>query len=250
MKKKILILGVIFLFAAINACADTLTLKSGKEVTGKILERTSDAVRMDLEGVEITYFLDELEAINGQKITISSPAASSDISTQASPSEEASRELAVPLSSPEVSQAPAAAATKESPKAFSELYQQETGGNRNAFSAWVALGILLFLGLVYLYFSFCLQLIAKLTNQEPAWLAWIPIANFFLMCKIASLSYLWLLVIPIFFVPFVGPFINLGFFGFLYYRIALARKKPGWIGILAIIPLVNLVIVGYLAFSE
>jgi hypothetical protein len=249
MKKKILILGVVFLFAAVNACADTVTLKSGKQVTGKIIEQTSDSVKIDLEGVEITYFLDELEAINGQKITASS-AASSDISTQASPEKETSGGLAVPLSTPEVSQAPAAAKTKENPKAFSGLYQQEVGAKRNTFAAWVALGVLLFLVLVYLYFSFCLQLIAKLTNQEPAWLAWIPIANFFLMCKIASLSYLWLLVIPIFFVPFVGPFINLGFFGFLYYRIALARKKPGWIGILAIIPLVNLVIVGYLAFSE
>jgi hypothetical protein len=40
------------------------------------------------------------------------------------------------------------------------------------------------------------------------------------------------------------------FFGYLWYNIALARNKPGWIGAITFLPIVNLFTMGYLAFSD
>ncbi|MBP7216991.1 MAG: hypothetical protein KBA46_06895 [Candidatus Omnitrophica bacterium] len=102
----------------------------------------------------------------------------------------------------------------------------------------------------YVYSSLCLFLIAKKTSVEPAWLAWIPIANAFLMCKIASLSYWWLLTFFIGLIPIVGTLATVALTIFFWYKIALARNKPGWLGVLMIIPLANMIVMGYLAFSE
>jgi len=114
----------------------------------------------------------------------------------------------------------------------------------------VILAVMFFVLIAYIYSSICLQFIARKTGTSPDWLAWIPIANLFLMCKIASLSYWWLLILLLSFIPILGPLCNLGFSGYLGYKIALARDKSGWIGVMTIVPLVNLVAMGYLAFSD
>lgn len=44
-------------------CADTIILKSGKKVDGKILEKSKEYIKVDLEGLPITYFVDEIEKI-------------------------------------------------------------------------------------------------------------------------------------------------------------------------------------------
>jgi hypothetical protein len=56
------------------------------------------------------------------------------------------------------------------------------------------------------------------------------------------------LLIPI--INILGNFYAIGLFVYLWYKIALARNKPGWIGILTIIPIANFVAMGYLAFSD
>ncbi len=116
--------------------------------------------------------------------------------------------------------------------------------------AGTSIVVFIFLIVSYVFSSLCVMFIAQKTNTAPAWLAWIPIANLFLMCKIASLSYWWLLILLTAFIPVVGPLANLGFAAYLWYNIALARNKPGWIGILTCLPLAGLVVMGYLAFSE
>lgn len=121
----------------------------------------------------------------------------------------------------------------------------------------VAGGMILFviiLSLIfYVYSAICLYFIAKKTATEPAWLAWIPVANLFLMCKIANVSYLWLLGMLGLFIPFVNILANIylmGLFVYVWYKIAIVRNKPGWVGVLTIIPIANLVVMGYLAFSD
>lgn len=99
----------------------------------------------------------------------------------------------------------------------------------------------------YIYYSWCLQLIAQKTGNEPTWWAWVPVANFFLMCKIAALNYWWLLVV---FIPFVGGIAFSILACILWYKIALARNKPAWVCLLILIPLVNIFVIGYLAFSD
>jgi hypothetical protein len=106
---------------------------------------------------------------------------------------------------------------------------------------WSAYGI--FWVIVYIYYAICLMMIANKTNTTNSWLAWIPIANIYLMCKIAGKPGWWVIL---FFIPFVNIVIAV----IVWMKISEARNKPGWIGILMLIPFVNLIIPGYLAFSQ
>jgi uncharacterized membrane protein len=97
--------------------------------------------------------------------------------------------------------------------------------------------------ILYVYLAICLMVIANKTNTPNSWLAWIPVANIYLMCKVAGKPGWWVIL---FFIPFVNIVIGI----IVWMKIAEARKKPGWVGILMIIPFVNLIIPGYLAFSD
>lgn len=50
--------------------AETIVLKSGKTIDGKIIERTDKYVKIDFYGVALTYFLDEIQSIAGENINI------------------------------------------------------------------------------------------------------------------------------------------------------------------------------------
>ncbi len=43
----------------------------------------------------------------------------------------------------------------------------------------------------YIWVSLCLYIIAKKTNTENPWLAWIPIANIVIACQIAGKPWWW-----------------------------------------------------------
>jgi len=96
---------------------------------------------------------------------------------------------------------------------------------------------------IYAYVAFCLYTIAKKTNTENPWLAWIPIANILLACQIAGKPWWW-----VFF--FFIPIANIVFAILVMWKVAEARNKPGWLGILIIVPIANLVILGIIAFAE
>jgi len=95
----------------------------------------------------------------------------------------------------------------------------------------------------YIYMAICLMFIANKTNTPNSWLAWIPIANIYLMCKVASKPGWWVIL---FFIPIVNIVIGI----IVWMKIAEARNKPSWLGILMIIPFVNIIIPGYLAFAD
>jgi len=96
---------------------------------------------------------------------------------------------------------------------------------------------------VYVWLALCLYMIANKTRIPNAWLAWIPIANLYLMCKVAGRAGWWTIL---FFIPLANIIIAI----IIWMGIARARNKPSWLGILIIIPVVNLIIPGILAFSE
>lgn len=109
---------------------------------------------------------------------------------------------------------------------------------------WAMMGAYWILWLiVYVYMALCLMAIAKKTNTPNAVLAWIPIANVYLMCKVAGKPGWWLILLLI-------PLVNIVIAIIVWMGIAKARNKPDWLGILMIIPVVNLIIPGYLAFSK
>ncbi len=120
--------------------------------------------------------------------------------------------------------------------------------NEGAAAGIAALGaflmVFLVIGLVfYVYMSLALQTIAKKTNTENAWMAWIPIINFILMLNIAKKPIWWIIL---FFVPLLNIVIGI----LVWMGIAEARNKPNWWGILMIVPFVNLIVPGYLAWAD
>lgn len=112
-------------------------------------------------------------------------------------------------------------------------------------AAAAAIGIIYFIIMVvaYIYIAICLMKIAKKTNTENGWFAWIPILNVFLMLMIAKKPLWWFILMLI-------PIVNFIIFIIVWMAIAEARGKPNWIGILTIVPFVNIIILGYLAFSK
>ncbi len=115
-------------------------------------------------------------------------------------------------------------------------------------AAFAAMGMFMIFGLLvfaafYVYAALTLQAIAKRTNTENGWLAWIPIANIILMLNIARKPLWWIIL---FFIPLVNFVIVI----IIWMDIAVACKKPNWWGILTIVPIVNLIIMGMLAWAD
>ncbi|OGC41760.1 hypothetical protein A2Y85_05280 [candidate division WOR-3 bacterium RBG_13_43_14] len=102
---------------------------------------------------------------------------------------------------------------------------------------------LLVIAAFYIYMAICLQTIAKKTNTENAWFAWIPILNIILMLAIAKKPIWWIILMLI-------PFVNIIIAVIVWMAIAEARGKPNWLGILMIVPVANVIVPGYLAFSN
>ena len=124
------------------------------------------------------------------------------------------------------------------------LAQEEENHAAGAMLAGVFFLIAVVIVLVtYVYISFCLQTIAKKTNAENPWLAWIPIANFILMLNIARKPTWWILLMMV-------PLVNVVIGVIVWMEIAKARSKPEWWGILMVVHVANLVAPGYLAFSD
>ncbi|KPJ54570.1 hypothetical protein AMJ47_04135 [Parcubacteria bacterium DG_72] len=112
------------------------------------------------------------------------------------------------------------------------------GGGFLAFFFW----FLIIIGL-YVYTSLVLMKIAKKTNTSNSWMAWIPILKHYLLCKISGKSIIW-------FIMFFFPFINLVAMVVLWAAVAEKRGRPAWWGVLMLVPIVNLVVRGVLAFSD
>jgi uncharacterized protein DUF5684 len=119
--------------------------------------------------------------------------------------------------------------------------------DNSSLAAGLGMGIIFFVVLVglagYVYVSLALQTIANKTNTANAWLAWIPIANIFLMLSVAKKPMWWFLL-------FLVPLVNIVFGVIVWMAIAEARGKPNWWGILVIVPVANLVVPGVLAWAD
>src|SRR5439155_26060930 len=95
----------------------------------------------------------------------------------------------------------------------------------------------------YVFLALALQTIAKKTNTQDAWWAWIPILNILLMLNIAKKPLWWILLLLI-------PLVNIVIGIIVWMGVAEARGKPNWWGILMIVPVANLFVPGYLAWSD
>lgn len=62
------VLFTLFCLSVCTAYGDTLYLKNGKTVEGKILEKTDKYIKIDSVGVVLTYWMDEIEKIGTEAI--------------------------------------------------------------------------------------------------------------------------------------------------------------------------------------
>ena len=111
--------------------------------------------------------------------------------------------------------------------------------------------VVLIIGLaIYIYSALALMFIAKKTKTKNSWLAFIPIANFYLMTQMAGKPAWWTLAILLSFIPFVGGLAVTAVSIYLFWMIAEKINKPGWWSLLLLIPIVNFVILGIMAWGK
>ncbi|OYT32469.1 hypothetical protein DRJ22_01040 [Candidatus Woesearchaeota archaeon] len=105
--------------------------------------------------------------------------------------------------------------------------------------------------ILHIYLALALTTIAKKTKTPNAWLAWIPVANLYLMTQIADVPW-WTLLIALIggLIPFIGILIFAAIGIWWWWKIAEARNKPGWLSLLLLIPLVNLIVIGIIAWND
>ncbi|MCK4809543.1 MAG: hypothetical protein KAS99_01220 [Candidatus Omnitrophica bacterium] len=74
-KRKVIFLTQVILFAFImnlsSAYAETIILKSGRKVEGKIVEKTDQYIKVDFEGLLLTYYFDEIKRIEEESSSLS-----------------------------------------------------------------------------------------------------------------------------------------------------------------------------------
>lgn len=59
------------IFFSINVYADEIKLKDGRIVNGKIIERAHDSIKVDSGiGINLTYYLDQVDSIDGQSVVV------------------------------------------------------------------------------------------------------------------------------------------------------------------------------------
>ena len=257
-----------------------IVLKSGQKLQGKIVEKTEQYIKFDSGiGMSVTYYMDEISSLDGQEVQTLAPAAKvSQPSVEAPivtaskilPKEEVSapKEEAIPQSPMEPvsmviadqanpivfpSQSSADTNTTTQKKIFKKSTNMKLNGKFPvALGFGILVAILLFVVLFYFLFTFPRYKIALKLNTQPAWLAWIPLVHYYLMCKMANRPYWILLVYGLVFIPFIGiifAIISLFVTIYIWVGIIKALGRPAWMGVLIIVPLVNLIFIWYLALS-
>ncbi len=117
----------------------------------------------------------------------------------------------------------------------------------------------LFLGVlpIYIYFSLVYMKLAQKISVRPAWLAWIPIANIYLISKMAQRHWWPLLLIFTFVIPFLNVITLMIFLTFNFFwhcRIFERVGRPAWWAVASLIPgfgsMVFLVMLSLAAWKE
>ncbi len=113
-----------------------------------------------------------------------------------------------------------------------------------------ALGILIavIIGIaIYVYHSMAWMTIADKMKYKKSWLAWIPVANLFLIPILDKKKWTWGFM-------FLVPIANIVFFIIWMWHIFERRKLPGWFSLSVLLPKVGgtlyLVAIGFAAWQR
>jgi len=96
---------------------------------------------------------------------------------------------------------------------------------------------------VYVYFCLCMFLIAKKLDVPNPWLAWIPIVQVWTVVSCAGKPWWWILLL-------IVPFVNIIVAIAIWMAISENLGRNKWLGLLMMLPIVNFVYMGVLAFSK
>jgi hypothetical protein len=223
--KRIVLLLVCFCLFVCNSFADTLKLKDGKEITGNIVERSERFLKVEKNGIKFMYFFKDIDSVNGQAFGL-----------QAAPTA-AINNTVVPVNAVQTA-------------GVTVTQEKITALNIKSETKIKIINLFIMVLVIYVFIAVCLVIVSNKTGKGKNYFAWIPIANYFLMCDIGDVQYKWLFCFLLMFLPFVGGLFFMGMTGFLWYKIAVARNHPGWVGALAGIPLLGCVAMGYIAFKD
>ncbi|MBU2103004.1 MAG: hypothetical protein KKF80_06365, partial [Candidatus Omnitrophica bacterium] len=72
MSLKKIFLIVVGLGISLSVHAEVIKFKNGKTVEGDITERDATSIKVDTSGIALTYYLDEIDSIDGKRIDVSS----------------------------------------------------------------------------------------------------------------------------------------------------------------------------------
>lgn len=68
MNNKSTFLLALFLFLPLSVFAEVVVLNSGQTIEGKIVEKSEDCIKMDLGGIVVTYYLDDIKSIDEPRL--------------------------------------------------------------------------------------------------------------------------------------------------------------------------------------
>ena len=97
--------------------------------------------------------------------------------------------------------------------------------------------------LLYVFFCYCCSLICQKTGKPPGPLVWIPVLSVFPMLRAADMSGWWFLACLV-------PGLNLLAVIIWAFKIARARGKTAFVGLLLLLPPISFLVFLYLAFSD
>ena len=86
-KKMTVVLLLMLLSISSSLFAETIVLKSGKTVEGRIIEKTKDHIKIDVSGIPITYYSDEIVNIDNTPSSNSLPSNGQAVETSQSDSQ-------------------------------------------------------------------------------------------------------------------------------------------------------------------
>ncbi len=263
-KRKIILFLFLMLFVSIKAQGEILTLKSGRSIEGRIVKKTEhylmfrDQATGQVEGV----LLEDIETIAQgvqpssrgiEQKTVDAAAslqAPKAISQRTVPAESDSNVLRIygteildeNASSDQYDYSDTSTfyvkKEKDNPEDILEKWLK-----KNIQSAPFLIGSIAAFFLLYILACYPFYLIAKKTETSNPNLAWFPICNLYLLCKIADRPGWWLILMFI-------PFVNIIIFIVIWMDIAVACGKPSWAGILILVPVVNFFLQWYLALCK
>lgn len=250
--RKFILFTIVMIFFVSSAFADTIKLKNGQEISGSIVERANKFLKIDYKGAKLIYFFDDIETINGEKVVKPTVVKIEPRILNVSMEEKnVNQNNTVTYQKQQENINNEDEITKNKEIALESARVSRVKDEKQMNEAKIKIiNILIFVLVVSIFSSFCLFTISNKTQKGKAYFAWIPIANLFLMCDIGEVKYQWIWIVLAAFIPLIGGLILLGFSGFLWYKIALVRNKPGWIGALTCVPLFGLIALGYLTFQD